>query len=149
MTARGEYIIFIDADGSIDPSEISKMGEMLTKYDVVVGDRTSELSKIEQPFIRKFLGVIFNNYVNLLFRVHVKDFLCGFKGFRRNVALNLFCDLKSNRWIFDVEIFYKIRKINYTMYKLPIKWIHKADTKMKKLDPLKMFFEALILRLRL
>jgi dolichyl-phosphate beta-glucosyltransferase len=149
MSAQGDYIIFIDADGSISPSEIPKMTKMLKKYDVVVGDRSSELSKITQPLVRKFLGIIFNNYINLVFRVNVKDFLCGFKGFRREVARSLFNDLISNRWIFDVEIFYKLRKRNYSLYKMPIKWVHKPDTKIKRLDPIKMFFEALLLRLRI
>ena len=148
MKARGEYIIFIDADGSIHPKEIPKMERMLKEYDIVVGDRSSIFSKIKQPRARKFLGVLFNNYMNTIFRVDVKDFLCGFKGFRRNAAKTLFKDIISNRWIFDVEIFYKSRKANYTLYKLPIKWVHKPDTKIKRLDPPKMFFEALILRLR-
>ena len=148
LAATGEYVIFIDADGSIAPSEISEMEKMLKKYDVVVGDRSSVLSNIQQPSIRKFLGVFFNKYMNFLFRVDVTDFLCGFKGFRREVGRELFKDLKSNRWIFDAEIFYKTRKDKYSLYKLPIEWVHKPDTKIKPLDPLKMFFDALILRIR-
>ncbi len=148
LAAKGEYVIFIDADGSIAPPEITSMEKMLKKYDVVVGDRTSALSRVKQPRIRKFLGVCFNTYMSTLFRVDVNDFLCGFKGFRREVARALFKDLISNRWIFDVEIFYKARKGKYSLHKLPIKWVHKPDTKIKRLDPFKMFFQALGLRLK-
>src|SRR3989344_5990975 len=59
MKARGEYIIFIDADGSIHPKEIPKMERMLKEYDIVVGDRSSVFSKIKQPRARRFLGVVF------------------------------------------------------------------------------------------
>jgi len=149
LAAKGEYIIFIDADGSIQPNEILKMEKMLNLYDVVVGDRSSVLSKIKQPAVRKILGVVFNNYMETLFNVNVTDFLCGFKGFKKHAAHKLFKDLISPRWIFDVEIFYRARKNRYSIHKLPIKWVHKPDTKIKSLDPLKMFFEALVLRLRL
>ena len=102
--ARGETIIFIDADGSIAPSEIPTMTQKLKEYDVVIGSRTLEGSRVEQPIFRRMTGGAFNLYSNLLFAISVDDTLCGFKGFRRSVAKELFSDLKSKRWIFDVEI---------------------------------------------
>ncbi len=148
LAAKGDYIIFIDADGSIPPFEISNMVKMLNKYAMVVGDRSSSLSDVKQPYFRKVIGTIFNKYVNLLFRVGIKDFLCGFKGFRQDVAKKIFRELLTERWLFDVEIFYKARKNSVFVFKMPIKWTHKPETKIKALDPIKMFFQALLLRLR-
>ncbi len=150
MASMGKYVIFIDADGSIDPDEIKNMEEFIEKYDVVVGTRASEKSVVKkQPLIRKALGTIFNSYVNIIFGIRIKDTLCGFKGFKKEIARNIFRDMKSNRWVFDVELFYKIRKNNYSLYQMPIYWVHKEDTKIGKLDPLKMFLDVLILRLKL
>jgi dolichyl-phosphate beta-glucosyltransferase len=148
LASKGDPIIFIDADGSIPPEEIPKMVEELKKYDVVVGDRSSAQSVITQPKLRKFLGVIFNKYVDALFRVQITDFLCGFKGFRREAAKELFEGLVSDRWIFDVELFYKAKKNGYLLYKMPIRWVHKEQSKIKPLDPVKMFGQALSLRLK-
>jgi dolichyl-phosphate beta-glucosyltransferase len=149
MRSTGEYIVFIDADGSIPPEEIPTMFNKLKMYDVVVGDRSSEESKVEQPPSRKAVGIIFNLYVNMLFFTGVTDHLCGFKGFKRKYAIDLFKDLKSSRWVFDVELFYMIRKRKYSLYCLPIKWVHKGESKMKFTDPFKMFIELLTLRFKI
>lgn len=149
MHAKGDSIIFIDADGSISPDQIPKMLEKLEQYDVVVGDRSLKNSVVKNVGTRKLTGNLFNFYVGLIFNSDIKDNLCGFKGFKADVAKNLFGDLISERWIFDVELFYKIRKRGYTLYKLPFVWSHKKGSKLKLLDPLKMFFELIMLRIKL
>jgi len=149
FAATQNKVIFIDADGSISPDEIPKMVKGLDKYEVVVGNRTSEKSRVIQPVSRKILGTLFNNYVNFLFPINIKDSLCGFKGFRKNIAKLLFKDLIANRWVFDVEIFYKIRKKNISLYKMPIFWVHKKGTKISFIDPIKMGLRLLNLRFKL
>jgi len=149
LASKGEKIIFIDADGSTHPGEITGMLKSLDSYDVVVGTRSSSHSKVVQPFLRKFIGVSFNIYVNLLFAIRIQDTLCGFKGFKRSAALTLFQNLKSERWLFDVELFYKIRKRKLSLYQQPITWVHRKGSKFRIFDPLKMAFELLKLRLQL
>lgn len=145
----GRDVIFIDIDGSINPEEISKFLKALENSDVAIGDRYSNRKNIKQPIIREFTGIIFNAYVNFLFNIHVHDTLCGIKGFRKDVAKLLFKNLKSPRWVFDVEILYYIRKKKLKLIKLPIRWVHKEGTKMSTIDPIKMAFRLLILRLKL
>lgn len=65
-------------------------------------------------------GLAFNKYANFLFDINIDDTLCGFKGFKRGVAKNLFKDLIDKRWVFDVELFYKIRKKGYSLYFMSI-----------------------------
>jgi dolichyl-phosphate beta-glucosyltransferase len=149
MAAKGDYIIFIDADGSIHTSQIDSMLEYLKRYEVVVGTRASKDSKVKQSFLRKIIGITFNIYVNLLYNVKIKDNLCGFKGFRSDVAKKLFTNLLSERWIFDVELFYKIREEKISLYQMPIEWKYRPNSKMKFIDPFKMAFELLFLRLKL
>jgi len=147
--ARGKYIIFIDADGSVHPSMINKMLKFLKRHDFVVGSRTQEDSKVEQPIFREFVGICFNVYSNILFGLSIKDKLCGFKGFKSNLAKELFSSLKSNRWVFDIEIFFKAKKNNIQPFEIPIKWQYKDKSKMKIYDPLKIAFELVTLRLKL
>jgi len=147
--ARGDYVIFIDADGSIRPDEIRKMEPFLKKYDIVVGTRASAKSDVKQPKKRKFLGITFNLAVNLIYQTGISDSLCGFKGFRRDVAKDLFSSLLSNRWVFDVEIFHRARKRKYSLYQLPIVWEHRGESRIKTLDPLKMVFQLLVLRVKM
>ena len=149
LSSIGEKVLFIDADGSIQPDEMPKMLEKLDSYDVVVGDRASKDSDVNAIALRNITGKLFNFYVNVLFGYKTWDNLCGFKGFKKEIAKDLFTDLIAYGWIFDVELFYKIHKKNYTLYKLPIKWVHKGDSKIKLLDPFKMFFQLIKLRMKL
>lgn len=149
LDAKGKKILFIDADGSIQPDQIPLMLEKLDKYDVVVGDRASKHSKIKVSKLRKLTGVLFNFYTDIIFFSGNQDNLCGFKGFKRDVARDLFSNLTDNRWIFDVELFYKIRKKRYELYKLPLVWEHVDDSKISAIDPFKMLFQLVKLRVKL
>jgi len=147
--AKGNFIIFIDADGSIHPSQIKKMLVYLKKYEFVSGSRALQESQIVLPFFRLFVGKVFNNYVKLLYNIPIDDNLCGFKGFKKEAAKKLFSNLISERWIFDVELFYKLKKGKYSMFIMPIKWSHRGNSKMKLLDMLKISMELIFLRIKL
>ncbi len=147
--ARGSAIVFIDADGSIHPSQIKLMVHHLLKKDFVVGSRASKRSQVTQPILRIITGKAFNALVNLLFWLNIKDSLCGFKGFKINVAKELFRDLMSDGWIFDVELFYKAKKKGIKVYNMPIKWEHREQSKITILAPFKMALNLVLLRLKL
>lgn len=147
--AKGEKIIFIDADGSINPDQIPKMIDKLDYFDIVIGDRSLKQSNIKQPFFRTFIGKLFNLYVRMLFQSNITDNLCGFKGFKQQIAKQLFSDLNAQGWLFDVEIFFKANKKKYGIYRLPINWEHRENSKIKLIDPLKMAFQLIKLRIML
>ena len=152
LKAKGKFILFIDADGSIKPQEILNLHGIYQKYnyDIVIGSRISTLSNITdpQPLSRRLLSKIFNLYSNVLFQIKINDLLCGFKGFSRDVALQIFKNLKAYRWEFDVELLYKARKNGIKVYQLPIEWKHEEGSKMKIYDPIFIFLNLLKLRLR-
>ena len=149
LASRREKIIFIDGDGSIQPDRIPAMLEKLGEYDVVVGDRSLKESRAKIPAYRRMTGRAFNFIVDLLFRTGIKDNLCGFKGFRAGAARDLFGGLVSRGWVFDVELFYKIRWRGYRLHRMPVEWEHREDSKMTLLAPLRIFLELLVLRVRL
>ena len=150
LSASADKIIFIDVDGSIHPSQIKQMIRSLDHYDVVVGDRTLKESKMVSPSYRKFTGISFNIMSRILFNIKNKDSLCGFKGFRRKTIKNLFENLISERWAFDVEIFYKIKKYKYSLLKMPIHWEHREGSKIfNAFEIIKVFISLFLLRLRL
>ncbi len=145
----GEKIIFIDADGSVAPDLMPEILKRLNEYDVVVGDRSLKESRIKTRVHRWFLGKIFNIMVNLLFRTNTRDNLCGFKGFKRDAAEELFNDLIEKRWLFDVEIFYKIKQNKFSLYRMPIQWEYVGNSKVGFSDPVKMFLRLFVLRIKL
>jgi len=153
LNSTGDFILFMDADGSTTPEEILNMLQIRKKYDpdIIIGTRIAKESTITipQPISRKILSKFFNIYSNLLFKLKLDDLLCGFKGFNRHVALQIFKDLISYRWEFDVEILYKARKKNFSINQVPIRWKHKEGSKIKKIDPLFILLNLLKLKLKL
>lgn len=147
--AEGDFILFIDADGSIHPSQIEKMIHYLKEYDVVVGNRNHQESHKKTTFFRSLIGDIFNLYARILFNIPIDDNLCGFKGFKKNIAKSLFKDMVSERWVFDVELFYKIKKNKYSLYFLPIEWEHRDKSKIDLFEIFKIFYDMLLLRIKI
>jgi glycosyltransferase involved in cell wall biosynthesis len=83
--ARGDYVVMIDADGSMDPSEIERFVDALQSgCDFVKGSRfasgggTADMSRI-----RKLGNDALRTAVNLLYRTDFTDLCYGFIGFRR------------------------------------------------------------------
>ncbi len=148
--AKGEYVIFIDCDGSIDPSQIPPMLACLQKENIVIGTRNHREAEVERPLIRTITTKLFNTYTNILFRLGLSDLLCGFKGFKTPVAKDLFSDLINTRWLFDVEVLYKAKKRGYKTTVLPIKWQHKERGSLNPItDSIKMAFSVLKLRIKI
>ncbi len=146
--ANMEYVIFIDADGAISPDQIPRMLEKFPENDFVVGTRNLKESTVKKSAFRWVLSFGFNNYVNCLFQMKFSDYLCGFKGFKTKFAKELFSNLKSQRWIFDVELFYKAKKLKLKYFELPIVWNEAEESNMTFKAIVKMFFELISLRLR-
>ncbi|MHA1106350.1 MAG: dolichyl-phosphate beta-glucosyltransferase [Promethearchaeota archaeon] len=152
LKAKGEFVLFIDADGSIKPKEILNMYDFYRehKYDIIVGSRISLTSNITnpQPSSRRLMSKFFNLYSNILFRIKINDLLCGFKGFSKNAAIQVFQNLKAFRWEFDVEILYRAKKNSLKVYQMPIEWKHEEGSKIKPLDPIFILLNLIVLRLR-
>jgi len=152
LAANGEKIIFMDADGATPVSEIPKIIKALDDYDMVTGTRAFKDSNIlkSQPFYRVFFGKIFNKIVNLLFHVDVKDNLCGFKGFRKDIGKELAGELISNRWEFDTELLARAKKKGYKILQLPITWHDIGHSKLSVIkDPVFMLVRLIILKFKI
>jgi glycosyltransferase involved in cell wall biosynthesis len=83
--ARGEYVVMIDADGSMDPAEIVRFVDALQAgCDFVKGSRfapgggTADMSTI-----RRLGNGALRSAVNVLYRTDFTDLCYGFIGFRR------------------------------------------------------------------
>src|SRR3954451_23806833 len=83
--ARGDYVVMIDADGSMHPAEIERFVDALRSgCDFVKGSRfatgggTADMSRI-----RKLGNDALRTAVNILYRTDFTDLCYGFIGFRR------------------------------------------------------------------
>lgn len=89
--AKGKYVIFGDGDMSYDFKESQKIYKMLEEgYALVIGNRfNSRMERGAMPFIHKYFGVpLLSMLGRFKYKVSVRDFHCGMRGFLRQDALD-------------------------------------------------------------
>lgn len=157
--ARGEIVLFTDLDQATPLKEVEKVLPHFEKgADVVIGSR--EGRRTGAPLTRKIMG---RGYMMLrsviLGLAHITDTQCGFKAFRRSVAVDIFKRLRlyGNTQIicgskvtagFDIEVLFIARKLGYKIVEVPVEW-HYVET--RRVNPLKDSWEGFmdIIKIRL
>ena len=90
--ARGRYIIMGDSDESYDFSQLDGYVEGLRAgADLVMGNRfTGGIARGAMPFLHRYLGNPVLSFLGrLFFRIPIRDFHCGLRGFSRESILRL------------------------------------------------------------
>jgi dolichyl-phosphate beta-glucosyltransferase len=151
MAAKGEFILFCDADLSSPPEETEKLLAALEDgHDIAIGSRAKKDSRIlrYQPKYRMLMGKTFNKLVKLLAINRFEDTQCGFKCFRSHVANMIFSRSQIDGFSFDVEILFLAIKGNYLVKEVGISW---QNAKASKVSPLNHSLQMLkdLIRIRL
>lgn len=144
LAAGGDYIVFTDADLSTPINEIEKLLEWLKQgYDIVIGSRALDESEIlvRQPWYRETMGRIFNLLVQSLAVRGIRDTQCGFKGFKREAARDVFRRQKVTGFSFDVEVLHIALKLGYRIKEVPVRWLNRKESRV---NPLTHSFQMLI-----
>jgi glycosyltransferase involved in cell wall biosynthesis len=147
--ARGEYVLFTDADLSAPIEEADKLIEALKDYDVAIGSRAMNRDLIEvheSPF-REFAGIIFNRIVRIVLWLPFVDTQCGFKAFRRERCRIIFEQQRIERFGFDPELLYLARHHGLKSVEIPVRWSHSPATKINMMrDSVQMFVDVFTIR---
>jgi glycosyltransferase involved in cell wall biosynthesis len=149
LEARGDNILFTDADLSAPIEEAPKLLTALQAYDVAIGSRAIDRSKIEvheSPF-REFAGIVFNKIVRFTLRLPFVDTQCGFKAFRRERCRIIFEQQTIERFGFDPELLYLARHHGLSTVEVSVRWAHSPATKINMMrDSIQMFIDVFIIR---
>jgi len=151
LEAKGKYIIFTDADLSTPIDEIEKLLKWLEEgYDIAIGSRGLSESDIQirQPWYRETMGKIFNLFVQAIAIRGISDTQCGFKGFKRDVAKDVFKRQTINGFGFDVELLYIARRLGYSIKEVPVRWLNRQASRVNPLvHPIQMLFDLIKIRI--
>ena len=144
LASHGRMVIFTDADLSTPIEYLEPACALLEDgWDIVIGSREgAEARRIGEPLHRHLMGRVFNRIVQLLVVPGVEDTQCGFKGFRAEVARDLFGHSRLYHngarpargplvTGFDVEILYLARRRGYRLAVLPVIWRHVEGSKVR------------------
>lgn len=85
LAARGDVILFYDADNQFEPSDIDRLVTELADHDAVLGARTSGS---HAPFSRRGGKKLLGWLANYLARTRIPDLNCGLRAIRRDVLLD-------------------------------------------------------------
>ena len=150
LNARGQIVIFSDADLSSPIEEAAKLVRTLEEgADVAIGSRwlRAETQTQRQPLYRQLFGRIFNLLLRLTLGLQFKDTQCGFKAFKQPAAQAIFPLQRIERWGFDPEILFLARKFGFKVQEVPVLWGHSGGTRIHPLtDGSRMFLEMLHVR---
>lgn len=161
FAAKGQWRLFTDFDQSTPIIEVEKLLATTKKnpdLSIVFGSREGKQAQREdEPWIRHFMGRVFNWAVRIIALPGIQDTQCGFKMFSASVAEKLFGSLrvyalnkgKKNSFTgaFDVELLYLARKKHFRYQAVPVIWIHRQASLTDRLrDAVLMFFDLIKIR---
>lgn len=131
MAAKGKYIFYTDADLSYFPEDICRAVKILEdeKSDGIIGVRC--FKKEDYSILRRFFSNSFSFFVNNILKLDAEDSQCGFKGFEKSCARNIFPRLTVFRFGFDVELLLEAQTLKLKLSKIPVRFVHFPSTSVK------------------
>ena len=152
LQAKGDIVLFYDADLATPTTEIAKVIEPIAKnqYDIVFGSRAlnNDLIGVHQSFLRELRGRGGNLLLRLLLGLDFKDTQCGFKAFRLKAAKEVFAVQQIDGFGFDPEVLYIGQKQAWRLLETPVRWNHVEGSKVTLFaTTIKVLFEVLTIRL--
>jgi dolichyl-phosphate beta-glucosyltransferase len=132
--ARGDCVLFADADGATPIREERKLRQALAAgADVAVGSRLmpDPGSPVTRMWHRKLSGDLFARVTGRLFALPVRDTQCGFKMFRRAVAQEVFGMCREAGFLIDLEVLLLARRLGYRVAEVGVTWRDVPDSKVR------------------
>lgn len=159
LNLQFNYIGFWDADLATPLSEIHNFLD-LTKtkpqYQYITGARINRQgANIIRKWYRHYLGRIFATIASLALKMAIYDTQCGAKIFTKDMATQLFTEKFSSKWLFDIEILFRLKKTpqylkkNDIIYEYPLnRWHDIHGSKLGLFDFVKAPLELLKMYLK-
>jgi dolichol-phosphate mannosyltransferase len=125
LAGGAEFVLQMDADFSHSPEYIPQMlGVILsTGADVIIGSRYVPGGSLDEGWSwwRRLLSWWANLYSRAVLHIRVRDMTAGFKLWRSDALVDIgLRSLRSNGYIFQVEMAYLSEKLGYRIIEVPI-----------------------------
>lgn len=143
-----DYIGYLDADLSTDFKDFDDLVKTIASSDfkIVSGSRMSRMgADITKESARKIISKTINLIIRNILGMSFNDTQCGAKIMDKEVFNELFKEKFITRWLFDVEIFMRMRKfygkkkaISYICEQPLKRWIHADGSKLSMKDSVKI-----------
>ena len=150
LAARGEWILFTDADLSAPIEELDKLLDVVREgdADIAIGSRALDPSLIgaHQSWMREQAGRFFNLLMRLVTGLPILDTQCGFKLYKAEAARQVFARQHLDGFGFDVEDLYIARCLGLRAVEVPVRWSHAEGTRVRLTSGGEAFLDLLRIR---
>lgn len=147
------YIGFLDADLSTDFEDFNDLVTTISSsnFKIVSGSRINRMgADITKQSARAIISKTINFFIRKTLGMDFKDTQCGAKIMTKEIVEKTFQKKFLTKWLFDVEIFMRMKKIygangaQNIICEQPLKrWIHADGSKLSFKDSLKIVFQIL------
>ena len=124
----------MDADFSHPPAKIVELAEVLASCDMALGSRYVEGGKLDEnwPVWRKWLSGFGNLYARTILNMKLRDVTGGFRLWKRETLMAMPLErIRSNGYIFQVEMAYLASKLGFKIKEVPIYFAERKLGKSK------------------
>ncbi len=139
LEARGEYRVFLDADGSTSITHLDKfLPEAENGNDVVIGSRdiAGAFIQIHQPKYREIMGDMGNWAIRLVLGLwNYPDTQCGFKLLNAQAAEEVAKRMVVDRFGFDFELIILAKKLGFKIKQMPVRWLNEEGSTVGLFGP--------------
>lgn len=124
-----DLLILVDADDSFNPSDISRMINIINEgyYDIIIG--TKDMTGENRPLVRKVLSFFKRLLTKGFLPKGVNDSQTGLKIIKAEAARYIFPYLDEKmEFAIDLEMMYLAKRFNFRVLQLPVKCIDREDS---------------------
>lgn len=147
LAARGQYLLFSDADNSTPIEEIHNLLAKLESgaYDLAVGSRAVVgAAEGHKSWLRHILSGGLRSIVRHVLQIDVRDTQCGFKLYTREAGHRLHTAQTLMGFSFDLELLYLARRMDYRVAEVPVKWVDAPGSKVNMAKEVRRFLRDLL-----
>ena len=152
LEAQGAWRYIADADLATPPDNLTRFLAHTQDADsaLVIGSREAPGSaRLDEPWIRHWIGRFFNWFVRLLVVPAISDTQCGFKLFSAR-AVGLICPyLTVQGFAFDVEMLALARRAGLSIREVGVTWDGNQESRVAFGGGAAAFVDVLRIRWRL
>lgn len=131
LRATGDYVFFADADLSYEPVNIEDALKLFKNCNanIVVGERVDK--KEGYSILRRFASYVLCILLRHVLKIDTMDSQCGFKGFDKKTAREIFSQLECADFGFDFEVLHMADVMEKKRQSIPVKFIHCDRSKVR------------------
>lgn len=120
--ARGEFVIFFDADLDLPPEQILFFIALqrAKNADAVIGSKMHPDSTVDYPFLRRVYSFGYFLLVKMLFGLPVRDTQTGLKLVRREPLQQALARTQVQGFAFDLELLVRLVQSGVQMVEAPV-----------------------------